>query len=105
MKDIVKCPSCAANVEVLDNQKRVFCCHCGSKAFEREEPVDIDALKKQMEDAVNFGNNLASEGMQGSLDMMNEYFAEVDNIVGGSLGLGLFNPFVKKNKRDKAAKT
>jgi len=100
MKDIVKCPSCNANVEITDDQQRAFCSHCGSKAFEREEVLSKEELKKQIEDAMNFGNEMAAQGMQGSLDMTNDYLAEMDNIIGDSFG-GLFNLFEKKPKEPK----
>jgi len=86
MKDVIKCPSCGANVEVAINQKRAFCCHCGSKAFDRPETPDIDSMMKSIEDAMNFGTDIAMQGMQNGFAGLGDIANEFDNMFNIAIG-------------------
>jgi len=74
--DIVKCPSCGANVEVKDEQMRAFCNYCGSKSFDRSE-TNFNAIKEQVKWAEDYANK--------SIGMMTSFFGINSNALDGMM--------------------
>jgi len=90
LEDVIQCPGCLARVEVMSGQERVFCAHCGSKAYERsktELQANFNMYQKQAEDALaalgmspeEIKKTLASGNVMGTAGFdMNKFFADID---------------------------